>query len=101
MSSRRGLGFQPLRGNAGAATRRCRGAGKVKGQRGGVVEQRGEECLSSRGVPVEGYLRGLECREQNRSHRGHGSRMSQGRDTFDSSGGDGFEDTHTHTHNLS
>lgn len=41
--------------------RRGRGAGEVKGYWASTEEQKGEGCLSSGGVPVEGYLRGLEC----------------------------------------
>lgn len=61
-----------------------RGAGEVKGYWASVEEQRREGCLSSGGVPVGGYLRGLECWEQNRSYRGQGLRMSWGQATFDS-----------------
>lgn len=78
---------------------------------GAVCRNRGERgCLSSGGVPAEGYLRGLEWREQNRSYRGHGLRKLRGQAAFDSSGGYGLEDTeyiytlkytHTHTGNLS
>lgn len=35
----------------------------------------------------------MECREQNRSQRGHGLRKLQGQAVFDSSGGDGLEET--------
>ena len=79
--------------NARAAQQRDRGAGEVKGYRGSVEERRVEGCLSSGGVSVEGYLRGLECREQNRSYRGHGLRMLWGLATVDSTGGNGLENT--------
>lgn len=76
----------------------------------GLVCRNGEDrgVCHLGGVPVEGYLRGLECREQNRSYRGHGLRKLRGQATFDSSGGCGPEDTeyiytlkYTHTHTLS
>ena len=79
--------------NARADAQRGRGAGEVKGYWGSVEEREREGCLSSGGVPVEGYLRGLECCEQNRSYRGHGLRMLWGQATFDSTGGYGLEDT--------
>lgn len=58
---------------------------------------------------MEGYLRGLESREQNRSHGVTGYGSCRGRAAFDGSGGHGLEDTeyiytlkytltHTHTH---
>ncbi|MEQ2158704.1 hypothetical protein GOODEAATRI_015165 [Goodea atripinnis] len=85
-----GSGFSSFGWNARAAFTEAEVLGRSEAT--GVVWRNQDDRGICHLGPMEGYLRGLECREHNRSYKGHGLRMLWSKATFDSSGGYGLGD---------